>query len=149
MKISKAKKSERKSTCVLFCGSNAAGKLLAAQVLAHELNLDLHTVDLSKALRKYIGETEKNLDKIFQDAEESNAVLFFDEADALFGKRTEVKDAHNRYANAELTYLLNRIEKHSGLTIIVATSPRNIKDASPIKQINFTVDFPPPHKKPP
>jgi SpoVK/Ycf46/Vps4 family AAA+-type ATPase len=100
---------------VLFSGGSGTGKTLAAEVLAAELALDLYRIDLSSVVSKYIGETEKNLRRVFDAAEDSGAILLFDEADALFGKRSEVKDSHDRYANIEVSYLLQRMEAYSGL----------------------------------
>ena len=97
---------------VLFAGESGTGKTMAAQVLAAELGLDLFRVDLATVVSKYIGETEKNLERIFSAADGSNAILFFDEADALFGKRSEVSDSHDRYANLEVAYLLQRMEAY-------------------------------------
>src|SRR5262249_32998105 len=102
----------------LFSGPSGVGKTMAAEVLARELDLDLYRIDLAGVVSKYIGETEKNLRKIFDAAEQSGAILFFDEADALFGKRTEVKDSHDRYANIEVNYLLQRMEEYRGLAIL-------------------------------
>ena len=99
----------------LFAGPSGTGKTMAAEVIAHELQLDLYKIDLSGVVNKYIGETEKNLAKIFHEAEASNAILFFDEADALFGKRTKISDAHDRYANIETSYLLQRVEAYEGM----------------------------------
>ena len=99
---------------VLFAGESGTGKTMAAQVLARDLGLDLYRIDLASTVSKYIGETEKNLDRIFAAAEGSNAILFFDEADALFGKRSEVRDSHDRYANIEVAYLLQRMEATPG-----------------------------------
>src|SRR5262249_28600147 len=101
----------------LFAGPSGTGKTMAAEVIAHELQLDLYKIDLSGVVNKYIGETEKNLAKIFHEAEASNAILFFDEADALFGKRTKISDAHDRYANIETSYLLQRVEAYDGVVI--------------------------------
>src|SRR4029453_12349069 len=102
----------------LFSGVSGTGKTMAAEVLASELQLDLYRIDLSAVVSKYIGETEKNLRRVFDAAEESGAVLLFDEADALFGKRSEVKDSHDRYANIEISYLLQRMEVYRGLAIL-------------------------------
>ena len=112
---------------VLFVGESGTGKTLAAEVLATELNLDLFHIDLSMVVSKYIGETEKNLRQVFDAAEDSGSILFFDEADALFGKRSEVKDSHDRYANIEVGYLLQRMESYRGLAIL-ATNMKNILD---------------------
>ena len=108
---------------VLFCGPAGSGKTLAAYVLAEALSLSILRVDLSRVTSKYVGDTEKNLDAVFADAKESGTILFFDEADALFGKRTEVKDSHDRYANLEIAHLLHRIESHDGLVILASNEP--------------------------
>ncbi len=125
----------------LFSGEPGTGKTLAAQVIAAELELDLYRIDLSRVVSKYIGETEKNLDQIFDEAQNSNAVLFFDEADAIFGKRSEVKDAHDRYANIEVGYLLQRMETYSGMTILATNLRTNLDDAF-TRRLNFIVTFP-------
>ena len=104
-----------KGVNALFAGPSGTGKTMAAEILARELALDLYKIDLSTVVSKYIGETEKNLDRIFSEAQASNAILFFDEADALFGKRSEVKDAHDRYANIEVAYLLQKMEEYDGI----------------------------------
>src|SRR5918999_530797 len=101
----------------LFAGPSGTGKTMAAEVLARELELDLYRIDLSSVVSKYIGETEKNLRRVFDAAEEGGAILLFDEADALFGKRSEVKDSHDRYANIEVSYLLQRMDSYRGLAI--------------------------------
>ena len=103
-----------KGLSVLFAGPSGTGKTMAAEIIAGELGLELYKIDLSTVVSKYIGETEKNLSRIFMEAETSNAILFFDEADALFGKRSEVKDSHDRYANIETGYLLQRMEEYEG-----------------------------------
>jgi AAA+ superfamily predicted ATPase len=117
------------ASAVLFVGPSGTGKTMAANVLANELGLDLFRVDLAGVVSKYIGETEKNLDKIFSVAAVSKVVLFIDEADALFGKRTEVKDAHDRYANIEVSYLLQKMEQHPGLVILASNLGQNIDEA--------------------
>lgn len=126
---------------VLFAGEPGTGKTMAAEVIAAELGLDLYKIDLSTIISKYIGETEKNLEKIFNEAESSNAILFFDEADAIFGKRSEVKDAHDRYANIEISYLLQRMEAYNGVTIL-ATNLRSNLDEAFTRRLQFVVDFP-------
>jgi hypothetical protein len=126
---------------VLFAGESGTGKTMAAQVLATELGLELFQVDLATVVSKYIGETEKNLSAIFDAAEGSNAILFFDEADALFGKRSEVSDSHDRYANIEVAYLLQRMEAYEGAVILATNFRRNIDDAF-IRRLDFVVDFP-------
>ncbi|NOT56613.1 MAG: ATP-binding protein [Deltaproteobacteria bacterium] len=125
----------------LFVGPSGTGKTMAAEVIAHELQLDLYKIDLSSVVNKYIGETEKNLAKIFHEAEASNAILFFDEADALFGKRTKIADAHDRYANIETSYLLQRVEAYDGI-VILATNLRENMDEAFTRRIKFIVDFP-------
>lgn len=124
----------------LFSGESGTGKTMAAEVIANELNLDLYKIDLSSVVSKYIGETEKNLKKVFDLAEESGAILFFDEADALFGQRSEVKDSHDRYANIEVNYLLQRMESYSGLAIL-ATNMKSSMDNAFIRRLRFVVDF--------
>jgi|SRR5579863_373333 len=126
---------------VLFCGNSGTGKTMAAEVLAHHLELDLYRIDLSGVVNKYIGETEKNLRRVFDAAEKSGAILFFDEADALFGTRTEVRDSHDRYANIEVNYLLQRMEDYSGLAIL-ATNRKQAVDQAFLRRLRFVVDFP-------
>ncbi len=116
---------------------------MAARVLAHELGLDLHRIDLSAVVTKYIGETEKNLQPIFDEAENSNALLFFDEADALFGKRSEVHDAHDRFSNVQIERLLRRIEAYEPLAVLALTSKAGL-DAAFLRRLRFIVDFPVP-----
>jgi SpoVK/Ycf46/Vps4 family AAA+-type ATPase len=120
----KAKKILR--TRALFSGRNGAGKTLAVEFLARRLDVALFRIDLSRVVSKYIGETEKNLDRLFDAAESSGAILLFDEADALFGKRSEVKDAHDRYANIEINYLLQRLETFKGLAILSCNRRRAV-----------------------
>jgi AAA+ superfamily predicted ATPase len=126
---------------VLFAGESGTGKTMAAQVLGSQLGLDLFRVDLATVVSKYIGETEQNLERIFTAADGSNAILFFDEADALFGKRSEVSDSHDRYANIEVAYLLQRMEAYPGAVILATNFKRNIDDAF-IRRLDFVVDFP-------
>jgi hypothetical protein len=126
---------------VLFAGESGTGKTMAAQVLAADLGLDAYRVDLATVVSKYIGETERNLDRIFACAEGSNAILFFDEADALFGKRSEVKDAHDRYANIEVAYLLQRMETYPGAVVLATNYRRNIDEAF-MRRLDFVIDFP-------
>src|SRR5262249_20522767 len=126
---------------VLFAGPSGTGKTMAAEVLAREIALDLYQIDLSSVVSKYIGETEKHLSAIFDEAEASQALLFFDEADALFGKRTEVKDAHDRYANIEVNYLLQRIEQFEGVVVLATNLQRNLDDAF-LRRMQEVVDFP-------
>jgi len=130
-----------KGVTALFEGPSGTGKTMAAGILARELGLDLHKIDLSSVVSKYIGETEKNLDRIFGEAQASNAVLFFDEADALFGKRSEVKDAHDRYANLEIAFLLQRMEEYSGIVILASNMRQNMDDAF-VRRLRFIVPFP-------
>ena len=130
-----------KGLSALFAGPSGTGKTMAAEVLAHELKLDLYKVDLSGVVSKYIGETEKNLSRIFAEAETSNAILFFDEADALFGKRTEVSDAHDRYANIETSYLLQKMEEYEGIVILATNLRENMDDAF-TRRVRFVVEFP-------
>ncbi|GAA4697068.1 ATP-binding protein [Phytohabitans rumicis] len=128
-------------TSALFAGPSGTGKTLAAEVLARELRLDLYRVDLSQVVSKYIGETEKNLRLVFDAAEEGGTVLLFDEADALFGKRSEVRDSHDRYANIEVSYLLQRMETYRGLAILT-TNMREAIDTAFLRRIRFVVQFP-------
>jgi ATPase family associated with various cellular activities (AAA) len=125
----------------LFSGASGTGKTMAAEVLAGWLDLDLFHIDLSATVSKYIGETEKNLSRLFEAAEAGGAILLFDEADALFGKRTEVKDSHDRYANLEVSYLLQRMEAYRGLAILT-TNVRSALDAAFLRRIRFVIDFP-------
>jgi hypothetical protein len=127
----------------LFAGDSGTGKTLAAEVLAGDLGLDLYTVDLATVVDKYIGETEKNLERIFSEADGVNGVLLFDEADALFGKRSEVKDARDRYANIEVAYLLQRMESFNGLAILATNLRTNLDDAF-ARRLDTIVDFPNP-----
>ncbi len=126
---------------VLFSGPSGTGKTMAAEVIADEVKLDLYKIDLSNVVSKYIGETEKNLSKIFKEAETSNAILFFDEADALFGKRSEVKDAHDRYANIEIGYLLQKMEEYEGAVLLATNLSKNIDDAF-LRRMQFMIEFP-------
>jgi len=113
---------------------------MAAEVIANELRLNLYRIDLSQVVNKYIGETEKNLRRLFDAAEDSGAILFFDEADALFGKRSVVKDSHDRYANIEINYLLQRMESYRGLAIL-ATNVKSALDPAFTRRLRFIVDF--------
>jgi ATPase family associated with various cellular activities (AAA) len=134
------------SITALFTGPSGTGKTLAAEVLAKELDLDLYRIDLSQVVSKFIGESEKNLRRVFDAAEEGGAILLFDEADALFGKRSEVKDSHDRYANIEVSYLLQRMEAYRGLAILTS----NLKDALDsafLRRIRFSVHFPFPNSE--
>jgi hypothetical protein len=130
-----------KGTTALFAGPSGTGKTLAAEVLARELGLDLYRIDLAGVVSKYIGETEKNLDRIFTAAETANAILFFDEADALFGKRSEVRDSHDRYANLEIAYLLQKMEQYEGVAILATNLRANLDDAF-LRRLAFVVHFP-------
>jgi hypothetical protein len=125
----------------LFSGPSGTGKTMAAEVLANALHLDLYRIDLSSVISKYIGETEKNLRRVFEAAEESGAILLFDEADALFGKRSEVKDSHDRYANVEISYLLQRMEAYRGLAILT-TNLKSALDPAFLRRLRFVVQFP-------
>ena len=125
----------------LFAGDSGTGKTMAAEVIANELRLDLYRIDLSAVVSKYIGETEKNLRRLFDAAEIGAGILFFDEADALFGKRSEVKDSHDRYANIEINYLLQRMEAYGGLAIL-ATNRQSALDQAFMRRLRFVVNFP-------
>ncbi|CAN5665014.1 ATP-binding protein [soil metagenome] len=127
----------------LFAGDSGTGKTLASEVIAGELGLDLYVIDLSTVIDKYIGETEKNLDRIFAEADRVNGVLLFDEADAIFGKRSEVRDARDRYANVEVAYLLQRMERFDGLAVLTTNLRANLDDAF-TRRIDVIVDFPMP-----
>jgi SpoVK/Ycf46/Vps4 family AAA+-type ATPase len=135
-----------KGLTVLFSGPPGTGKTMAAEVIASELRLDLYKIDLSQIVSKYIGETEKNLDRIFKAAETANAIIFFDEADALFGRRSEVKDAHDRYANIEVGYLLQKMEEYEGIAIL-ATNLRQNMDEAFVRRIQAIVEFPFPNEE--
>ncbi len=127
--------------CALFAGDSGTGKTMSAEVIAHDLDLELYVVDLATVVDKYVGETEKNLERIFTAAADVNAVLLFDEADAVFGKRSEVRDAHDRYANVESAYLLQRMESFDGLAILATNLRANIDDAF-TRRLDVMVDFP-------
>jgi SpoVK/Ycf46/Vps4 family AAA+-type ATPase len=130
-----------KGVNVLFYGPSGTGKTMAADILAGALGLELYKIDLATVVSKYIGETEKNLSRIFAAAEASNAILFFDEADALFGKRSEVKDARDRYANIEVAYLLQKMEEYDGVAILATNLRGNIDDAF-ARRLHHAVEFP-------
>ncbi|MBN2075952.1 MAG: AAA family ATPase [Dehalococcoidales bacterium] len=130
---------------VLFSGPSGTGKTMAAGILAHELQLDLYKIDLSQVVSKYIGETEKNLDRIFKEGQTSNSILFFDEADAIFGKRSEVKDAHDRYANIEIAYLLQKMDEYEGMVILATNLRKNIDEAFS-RRMHFALEFPIPEE---
>jgi SpoVK/Ycf46/Vps4 family AAA+-type ATPase len=125
----------------LFSGPSGTGKTMTADIIANDLGLEMYKVDLSTVVSKYVGETEKNLSRIFRETSSGNAILFFDEADALFGKRTEVKDAHDRYANIEINYLLQKMEEHEGIVILATNLSKNLDDAF-LRRMHFAVDFP-------
>ena len=129
----------------LFTGASGTGKTMAAEVIANELQMDLYRIDLSKVVSKYIGETEKNLKKILKEAENKNWILFFDEADALFGKRSNVKSAHDKYANHEVTYLLQRVEDYTGLIILASNYKSNINQSF-LRRFNAIIHFPLPNQ---
>ena len=135
------KLSTGRGVSTLFAGPAGTGKTMAAEVVANELGLDLYKIDLSGVVSKYIGETEKNLSRIFAAAENTNGILFFDEADALFGKRSEVRDSDDRYANIEILYLLQRMEQYEGVAIL-ATNLRSNLDEAFVRRLAFTVHFP-------
>jgi SpoVK/Ycf46/Vps4 family AAA+-type ATPase len=130
----------------LFAGNSGTGKTLAAQVIANDLKLELYRVDLSAVVSKYIGETEKNLGRLFDAADDSGAILLFDGADALFGKRSDVKGALDRYANMPIAYLLQRIESYQGL-VILSTNSKESLDKAIMRRIRFIVDFPVPGRE--
>jgi hypothetical protein len=131
---------------ILFSGAAGTGKTMTAGIMARDLGLDLYKIDLSGVVSKYIGETEKNLDRIFQAARSANAILFFDEADALFGKRSEVKDAHDRYANIEVAYLLQKMEEHEGVVIMATNLSKNLDEAF-ARRMQYIVEFPLPNAR--
>ena len=131
---------------VLFYGPSGTGKTLTATLLGNHLKKDVYRIDLSQVVSKYIGETEKNLEKVFSKAEHKNWILFFDEADALFGKRTNVQNSHDRYANQEVSYLLQRIEDYPGLLILASNFKNNI-DSAFMRRFHTTVYFPMPDNK--
>lgn len=133
--------SQGKGTTVLFAGPSGTGKTMTAEIIASELGLDLYRINLAQIVSKYIGETEKNLDRVFDAARDANAVLLFDEAEALFGKRSEVRDAHDRYANIEVAYLLQRIEAFDGLAILSTNLRQNLDEAFS-RRLAFVVSFP-------
>ncbi len=130
-----------KGVSALFAGPSGTGKTMAAEIIANELGLDLYKIDLSGVVSKYIGETEKNLDRIFTTAENANAILFFDEADALFGKRSEVRDSHDRYANIETSYLLQKMEQYEGVAILATNLRQNLDEAF-TRRLQFIIEFP-------
>ena len=131
---------------ILFAGPSGTGKTMAAEVIAGELGIDLYKIDLSTVVSKYIGETEKNLDVVFREAEGSNAILLFDEADSIFGKRSEVKDAHDRYANLEVSYLLQKMEDYKGIAILTTNFRKNMDDAF-LRRMHSSLEFPLPDEE--
>jgi hypothetical protein len=133
--------SRGRGTSALFTGPSGTGKTMAAEIVAGELGLELYAIDLATVVSKYIGETEKNLGRLFDAAERANAVLFFDEADALFGKRSEVRDSHDRYANVEVSYLLQRLEEYEGVAILASNLPHHLDDAF-VRRLSATITFP-------
>jgi len=137
------KKSRAEAVTVLFVGPTGTGKTMAAQAMADQLGMELLRIDLSRIVSKYIAETEENLDRLFDQAENSGSVLLFDEADAVFGKRSEVRDAHDRYANVDTAYPLQRMEVHAGL-VILATNRKKDIDAAFLRRLRFIVEFPRP-----
>ena len=126
---------------VLFAGPPGTGKTMAAEILAIKLGLPMYRIDLSQVVNKYIGETEKNLKRLFDAADVSDVILFFDEADALFGKRSEVKDSHDRYANLEISYLLERMERFKGLAILATNRKKDLDEAF-LRRLRYVIDFP-------
>jgi hypothetical protein len=140
------KSSLGKGLNILFSGASGTGKTMAAEIIAGEMGLDLYKIDLSIVVSKYIGETEKNLDRVFKEATDSNCVLFFDEADALFGKRSEVRDAHDRYANIEIAYLLQKMEEYEGIVILATNLKKNVDEAF-ARRMHFSIEFPAPEQE--
>lgn len=138
--------SRRRGLTALFAGASGTGKTMAAEAVAGEMGLDLYVVDLASVVDKYVGETEKNLDRIFAEAERVNGVLLFDEADALFGKRSDVSDAHDRYANVEVAYLLQRMELFEGMAVL-ATNLRSNLDEAFARRLDALIDFPEPEEQ--
>ncbi len=126
---------------VLFAGPPGTGKTMAAEILSIKLDLPMYRIDLSQVVNKYIGETEKNLKRVFDAADVSDMILFFDEADALFGRRTEVSDAHDRYAKLEISYLLERMERFKGLAILATNRKKDLDEAF-LRRLRYIVDFP-------
>jgi SpoVK/Ycf46/Vps4 family AAA+-type ATPase len=131
----------------LFSGPSETGKVIAAEVIARELRTNLYRVNLNQVVSKYIGETEKNLARVFETAKKKRAVLFFDEADALFGKRSQVKDAHDRYANVEVNYLLAKVEAYRGLVILTSNSNVDL-DPTIVCRVKYLLEFSPPIPSP-
>jgi SpoVK/Ycf46/Vps4 family AAA+-type ATPase len=135
-----------RGVAALFAGPSGTGKTLAAEILAADLQLDLFRIDLSAVVSKYIGETEKNLRAVFDAAERNGSVLFFDEADALFARRSEIKDSHDRYANLEVNFLLQRMEDYRGLAVL-ASNRKDVIDEAFLRRLRFIVEFPFPDAK--
>jgi SpoVK/Ycf46/Vps4 family AAA+-type ATPase len=136
-----ARKVRSRSVAALFAGPGGTGKTLAAELLASELGRELRRIDLREVVSKYIGETEKNLDRVFNEARAAGAILLLDEADALFGKRTDVRDSHDRFANLEVGYLLQRMEEYPGLSILASNLKENV-DKAFLRRLRFVVRFP-------
>lgn len=141
-----ARSSRGQGLAALFAGPSGTGKTMAAEIVAADLALSLYRIDLSGVVSKYIGETEKNLERVFAAAREANVILLFDEADALFGKRSETKDAHDRYANIEISYLLQRIEEYDGLVILTSNLRQNLDEAF-LRRLQFSIEFPFPERE--
>lgn len=137
----KLKPKKKQGYRVLFDGPSEINKKATAEMLGREFNKEIFRIDLSSVVSKYIGETEKNLEAIFKKAESKNVILYFDEADALFDKRTDVKDSHDKYANIEVSYLLQRIEEYPGIVILAGNMKGNIDDAF-IRRFQTVVQFP-------
>ncbi|MCP3900311.1 MAG: ATP-binding protein, partial [Desulfobacteraceae bacterium] len=137
------KNTRGRGAVALFSGNSGTGKTMSAEVIASDLGINLYRVDLAGIVSKYIGETEKNLKKIFQNAKGNNTLLFFDEADSLFGKRTDIHDSHDRYANLEVNYLLQQLEEHDG-PVILASNRRKSIDEAFLRRIHFILEFPSP-----
>jgi SpoVK/Ycf46/Vps4 family AAA+-type ATPase len=135
--------SENASVTALFAGAPGTGKILASQLIAAGLGVELYRIDMARVVSKYVGDTSKNLERVFDAVEGSGAVLLLEEADALFGKRSEVRDSHDRYANIEVSYLLQRMEDHGGPVILATNFKQNI-DAAFLRRLRFIVDFPSP-----
>jgi SpoVK/Ycf46/Vps4 family AAA+-type ATPase len=131
-----------KNKKIVFTGDAGTGKIIAALLMGKQMKMEVYQVDLSMVISKYIGETEKNIRQVFDTADDRNWILYFDEADALFGKRTEVKDAHDKYANQEVSYLLQRMEDYKGI-VILATNMKNNIDEAFTRRFSAVVKFPP------
>jgi SpoVK/Ycf46/Vps4 family AAA+-type ATPase len=144
--MGRASSTRGRGLTALFAGDSGTGKTMSAEVMAGELGLDLYVIDLSTVIDKYVGETEKNLDRIFSEADRVNGVLLFDEADAVFGKRSDVKDSHDRYANVEVAYLLQRMELFDGVAILTTNLRSNLDDAF-TRRLDAVVDFPVPDEE--